>query len=69
MCLTSLAAITAAINSSLGRVSFLSGETRDLAITSANWLPLQMYMAAPYYFILASEKTCSVLSSAVATIP
>ena len=56
----SRAAITAAISSSLGRESCLSGAALDLDIISTQLVPCCRYTAAPYARRLASAKMCKV---------
>lgn len=60
-CLASLAPISAAISSRLGRVKVLSGATRFLAITSVEFFPLQMNVAVSYELMLHLRR-CAGLS-------
>ena len=57
MKLLSLAPVSVAKSSSLGRVSCFNGATLVLAITKQVLESLQMKATAPYAFVLVSENT------------
>ena len=59
----SRAAVTAAINSSLGNECVLMGATLAFDITMCELDPNWKYAAAPYALELASAKTCRVASA------